>query len=163
MSVSTPDTFYRVRHDQIVQEDIDGEVIVINMESGNYYSLRESAVDVWKLLLEGCDVPGICRSLREVYSGDGEDIERAVQELVENLTREGIVTPTNRTGPGGAPVFSEAPVGATKTAFVPPSFEIYTDVQDLLLLDPIHDVTDAGWPYNPEQVEPDRAEAQGDE
>jgi hypothetical protein len=31
-------------------------------------------------------------------------------------------------------------------AYSPPKLEIYTDLHDLLLLDPIHDFDEAGWP-----------------
>jgi hypothetical protein len=38
-----------------------------------------------------------------------------------------------------------------KKPFTDPVIEIYTDLQDLLLLDPIHDVDDRGWPvFNPQ-------------
>jgi hypothetical protein len=31
-------------------------------------------------------------------------------------------------------------------AFQPPTLRKYTDMQDLLLIDPIHEVDDLGWP-----------------
>ncbi len=40
-----------------------------------------------------------------------------------------------------------APISAgDRPAFEAPVLESYSDMQDLLLLDPIHDVDDAGWP-----------------
>ncbi len=30
--------------------------------------------------------------------------------------------------------------------YAPPALETYTDMQELLLLDPIHDVDETGWP-----------------
>ena len=31
--------------------------------------------------------------------------------------------------------------------FVPPTLEKYTDMQDLVLLDPVHEVDERGWPH----------------
>ncbi len=43
----------------------------------------------------------------------------------------------------GAGAFSPP---AIQGAFAPPRLQRYTDMQDLLLLDPIHDVDEVGWP-----------------
>jgi hypothetical protein len=36
--------------------------------------------------------------------------------------------------------------GHDKPSFTPPLLHKYSDMQELLLLDPIHDVDEAGWP-----------------
>ena len=46
--------------------------------------------------------------------------------------------------PGGPP--------ASKPDFQEPALQKYTDMEDLLLLDPIHEVDDTGWP-NPKPDE----------
>jgi hypothetical protein len=33
--------------------------------------------------------------------------------------------------------------------FQPPLFEKFTDMEAMLLLDPVHDVDDEGWPHMP--------------
>jgi hypothetical protein len=38
----------------------------------------------------------------------------------------------------------EVPAAATWSA---PTLEVFTDMQDLLLFDPIHEVGPEGWPY----------------
>jgi hypothetical protein len=42
-------------------------------------------------------------------------------------------------------------------AFQPPTLESYNDMQDLLLLDPIHDVDDMGWPQKAPDAQATRA------
>jgi hypothetical protein len=32
-------------------------------------------------------------------------------------------------------------------SYLQPSFEKYSDMQEMLLLDPIHEVSEAGWPH----------------
>ena len=47
----------------------------------------------------------------------------------------------------GEPAAS-APVEATERApFVTPRLERYTDMQDIILLDPVHKVDSQGWPH----------------
>jgi hypothetical protein len=36
--------------------------------------------------------------------------------------------------------------GGKRRAYVAPAFDRYTDMAELLLIDPVHDVDEAGWP-----------------
>jgi hypothetical protein len=36
---------------------------------------------------------------------------------------------------------------AAGAVFAPPRLEVFDDLQDLFLVDPIHDVDEAGWPH----------------
>ena len=38
----------------VVSETIDGEVIVIHLERGSYFSLRDTAAELWELVEQGC-------------------------------------------------------------------------------------------------------------
>jgi hypothetical protein len=59
-------------------------------------------------------------------------------------TRSGGVAATSPGGAGGkAEPEPRSPEG---TAFNPPVLSVYSDMEDLLLLDPIHDVDETGWP-----------------
>ena len=42
-----------VLSDQVVHETIDGETVVINLATGNYYSIEGSGADLWSRLLAG--------------------------------------------------------------------------------------------------------------
>jgi len=45
-----------------------------------------------------------------------------------------------------APSSPLPPPTPTGEAFRPPTVAVYSDMEDLLLLDPIHDVDETGWP-----------------
>ena len=45
-----------------------------------------------------------------------------------------------------APVTTQTTASGETSPFVTPTLSRYTEMQDLLLLDPIHDVDDSGWP-----------------
>lgn len=48
-----PNTF-RMNEPYVIAEEIDGEAIILNFESGTYYSLNESAALIWRAIQAGC-------------------------------------------------------------------------------------------------------------
>jgi hypothetical protein len=125
----------------VVSETIDGEVIVIHLERGSYFSLRGTAAEVWALVEEGCAEAQIPEALAARYPAAAHgEVAGEVAQFLADLREEGLVVD----GDGAPAAASElAPAGS---AFVPPRFEKYTDLQDLIMLDPIHEVEPEGWP-----------------
>jgi hypothetical protein len=70
-----------------------------------------------------------------------QDAEQFVNALLaEELLVAGEPTTGDTAGRPAAPVVSTAP------GYAPLQLEKYTDLADLILLDPVHDVSAAGWP-----------------
>ena len=136
---------YRVNTPTVTHETIDGEAVIINLDSGNYYSLVDVGSVVWGLLEKGASASEVQNLVLQTYQGDATDIDRGVQELLVQLQEENLIVPVNA---AGAPdLKQELPSnGHEKPSFSPPLLHKYSDMQELLLLDPIHDVDDAGWP-----------------
>jgi hypothetical protein len=67
-----------------------------------------------------------------------------VQELLSQLQEENLIVPVDAAGE--AVDVASSDTNPDKPLFNPPSLNKYSDMQELLLLDPIHDVDDAGWP-----------------
>lgn len=118
------------------------EVVVLDMNTGTYFSLRESAVDVWSLIDRNASAAGIAEAMAARYDAPPERIATAVDALISELAEAELVVADPSLDPGDAP--TEA---AERAAFIPPQIERFTDMQDLLLLDPIHEVDDTGWPH----------------
>ena len=51
-------------------------------------------------------------------------------------------------GAGEVPAAAVQPVGG-RVPFEAPSFTTFTDMQDIILLDPVHEVDARGWPHAP--------------
>ena len=140
---------YVVNRPDVINETIDGEAIIINLMSGRYYSLQQTGADIWTLVENGATTADIIRALSARYRGNDVDIGQVVVEFLEELQRENLIRV-------GLPDKSEAnPALETSVAaeartyaadFTMPSLHIYTDLEDLLLLDPIHEVDEEGWP-----------------
>jgi hypothetical protein len=125
----------------VVSETIDGEVIVINLERGSYFSLRESAAELWSLVEQGCARDAIVEALASRYSASSSQaVASEAGRFLDELREEGLVVESN-----GAPAAVPDLEPAT-TEFAPPRLEKYTDLEDLIMLDPIHEVEPEGWP-----------------
>lgn len=137
----------RVNSPHVIHETIDGEVIVINLASGNYYSVKGAGADVWDVIhaSPGADKSSIAAAVAGRFGRASEDVEREITAFLEQLEQEELVA----VGENGS-VASIAPAsgsGNGAKTFEPPSLEKYTDMQDLVLLDPVHEVDGAGWPH----------------
>ena len=137
-----------------MHETIEGEVILIALDTGTYYSLRESGADMWEGVGRGASQDEIVAALSSRYDGSRDEIEAAVAELLARLEEERLIETAEDGGASGWAEAHAAP--ATKPSFAAPVFEKHTDMQDLILLDPVHEVDPRGWPH-PAPSEPSAA------
>jgi hypothetical protein len=141
---------YEINRPQVVAEVVDDEVVAINLESGCYYSIRGLGTPVWLGVARHASPAQIAAALLERGDGDRAAVEAAVVGFLAELEREGLI----RQSANGAAAAETAPLESTsgKPAddagpFEPPVLEKFTDMEDLLLLDPVHDVDAQGWPH----------------
>ena len=138
--------FFRIDPQKVIYEVIDGEAIIIQLELGNYYSLAGSGPEILELLGSGHSTDAICDVLSERHSVDRNEIDGAVANLIDQLVSERLLE-SNGDSPPAAAARARAPVPAQGTeGFRVPVLEKYTDMQDFLLVDPIHGVGEDGWP-----------------
>ena len=135
---------FRVNEPNVVYEAFDEEIVLVNLETGNYYSVRGTGPAIWMELARGRGATEIVDTLQARYRGDPEPMAAAIADFARSLIdAELLVDAAN-----GVAVAAPEPVAevADKLPFEPPVIESYADMQDLLMLDPIHDVDTAGWP-----------------
>ncbi len=139
---------YKIKTPQISHETIDGEAVIINLDNGNYYSLDGVGADIWNLIDSGANTDHISELIANNYEIDKNESESSINKLIVDLLNEGLVMASKKDE-------SFEPKGVQLVSFEKnenpeykkPSLEKYTDMQDLLLLDPIHEVDDeSGWP-----------------
>lgn len=129
----------KVNQPKVSHQCIDGEVVVINLENGSYYSLLDLAARLWELVAAGWSRTELLELVGATYAD--ENAIAATSAFLDELVREGLVSdvPTEK-------LPAEVALPAT---FAAPLLETFTDLQELLMLDPIHDVDAAGWPHKP--------------
>jgi hypothetical protein len=134
---------YRVNQPTVIHQTIDGETVIIHLERGLYYSLDATGAEVWQRVAAGQSTTEVSDSLASRFPSQRADVDAAVVALVDRLRSEELIVPAAGLG-GGIPESDVVQVrGAT---FQPPRLERFDDLQDLLLLDPIHAVDETGWP-----------------
>jgi hypothetical protein len=143
------DRCFRIRKPDILFESFDNEVILINLENGNYYSIQNVAAEIWSLIENGFSESGIIEQIMDRYQDQKKEVVQSIDLFLADLLKDGLIEeiqPKNNFDKDQAGErISPAPVTASP-AFVPPILDRYTDMQDLLLLDPIHEVGEKGWP-----------------
>ena len=134
---------YRI-HPRVIRESFEDEVVMINLESGNYYSLNGVGGEIWGYLEKGAAARGIAAALAARYAADGEQIGQSVNDFLGQLLQEKLIVESEADSIEPLPLAAEG-----KLPFEIPQMSVFSDMQDLLLLDPIHDVDEAGWPVRP--------------
>ena len=145
----TANRSFRVREPDVIFEVFDNEVVLINLANGNYYSLQGPAAEIWGLLKAGVSQKGIVNQVMNRYQGVQKEVDRAIDAFLDELSEDGLVEPfqpEERVGKNDGEEAAPSAGAPDRPAFVVPVLNRYTDMQNLLLLDPIHDIGDEGWP-----------------
>jgi Coenzyme PQQ synthesis protein D (PqqD) len=117
---------------------------MIHLMIGTYYSLDGAGADIWAHLASGRGRAETLALLEQRYDAESGLIAETVDDLVRRLAEEGLLEPApdGASAPNGTP----AEPCADRSPFKPPQLEKYTDMQDFLLVDPIHETDETGWP-----------------
>ncbi|MDI9613600.1 MAG: PqqD family protein [Acidobacteriota bacterium] len=130
---------YEVNEPRIIHEVIEGNAVVIDGERGLYYALNPVGTFLFSALAAGASPDDVVEALAEGGGSRGWDAREAVPRFLGELLRQEILRPAreaSRTHDLKPPAGGEAP---TLTCF--------EDLQELLLIDPIHQVDiSEGWP-----------------
>jgi Coenzyme PQQ synthesis protein D (PqqD) len=139
---------FRVNSPQVVCETIDGEIVIVNLDKGSYYSLLKTGADVWSRIERQIDRHSLIQEMIQAYEGSSEEISNAIDEFLGNLQYEElIIIDANIEVKSIHNNILEIAKTTEKLCFEKPILEKFTDMEDLLLLDPIHEVdVEAGWP-----------------
>lgn len=87
----TLDSSVRQTEGQISSE-IDGEVVLMNINQGTYYGMNPVLSRIWKLIgEEQIQVSELCRKLTEEYDVSAEECAHDVLESLEKLREEQLI------------------------------------------------------------------------
>lgn len=114
-------------------EDFGDEIVIIDSASGAFYSLKGRAIALWRACVQGLELAHLEHALQELESAEQQNIRAMLADLT------------------AASILVEQAPGTAGTAlewegFAAAKFERNDNFNDLIRLDPIHDVSDQGWP-----------------
>jgi hypothetical protein len=133
---------YVVNAPVVVGEIIDDEAVILNLQSGLYFNTAGSGAEIWAGLDRGATVEALAGRLTARFDIAPAEAAGAVAAFLATLETYELV----RSEPAdpGKPRITPAATGTE--AFTPPGLGTHSDLDDLLRLDPIHDVDQMGWP-----------------
>jgi hypothetical protein len=96
-----------------ISDSVGADTIVINIDTGTYYSLTPAGAEAWAAVVAGLELSEAQLSAAKVLCAEGllESNQVCVAEIDSSLV-----------------------------------FDKYTDMESLLIADPIHEVDEQGWP-----------------
>lgn len=134
-----PEPRYELNAPDVVEESIDGEALIVNLRTGLYYSARGSGDLLWRMVLAGY-TPTEAAAAFATGDTPANAIAADVARFIDELAAEELVRPRALMG---VQELHTLPLDS----FEVPVLERFADLQDLLVLDPVHDVTEEGWPH----------------
>ncbi|MEI2387859.1 PqqD family protein [Breoghania sp. JC706] len=124
----------KLANPDLVCEEFDGELVVLDLETGKYFGFDHGASAIWNLLQSG-----IAPSAIEDALG------RSLDPLITKLVDLKLVTITSEEGDTALDPQTRTSLACFDTE---PTVEVFDDLADLIRADPVHDVDqEAGWPH----------------
>lgn len=127
---------YQIKNRAIIHEFLDDEAILANLETGVYYSIRGNGIPVWQCVLAGQALDAIIQQVNEAYN---RDLSVEVRAFIHRLLEEELIVENSAVEPTSC-----HPVWPKEWHLL--ALEKYDEMQNLLALDPIHEVDELGWP-----------------
>lgn len=129
----------------VVSENFDNDTVLINFLTGTYFCLRGTAPFIWNSM----QTPMTIERIAAMVAADPAEARDTVREMIETLVAEQCVLPVE---------VDEAEIGdlprqAQVMSYTPPVIETFRDLQELITIDPVHEVEDNdGWPHRPPRI-----------
>jgi len=83
---------YNIDKDKITHRVVDSEVVILNLESGNYYTINETGAIIWKALDDKKCLSEILDLLKNEYQYSADrSFEKDVEDFIKFLEKENII------------------------------------------------------------------------
>jgi hypothetical protein len=139
----------RINTPHIVYDTIEEETIMINLKNGNYYNLDKNGTIVWDIIEKGGDIEIYIRTITKIFNLPAEQTKKDIEIFISSLIMENLLVPL----PSDVVVNSsftqeaiEVLIRKKLPSYIIPLVNKYSDMRDALMLDPIHEVDERGWP-----------------
>lgn len=135
---------YKINESRVISETLDRETIIINLDNGNYYSANITATVIWNQIQSNNSISNILQYFISHYDEKRDLIEKSVTEIIDLLLKDNLILESESDVSEDA---IEKTDNILKEPFITPKVEKYEDMKEMLLADPVHDVSEKdGWP-----------------
>jgi hypothetical protein len=138
------DKYYKINTPAVISEPMEDDLVVINLDNGCYYCLNTTAALLWNQLEKGCSINRAARQTAQIYGNEEAMVLADCASFIERLIKEQLI----RVAEGEPTINGISFNQGQDKPYQMPNFVKYSDMQEMLLLDPIHEVSEAGWPHH---------------
>lgn len=103
--------------------------VMLDLESGRYYTLNHTATVVWELMGKNTSVDYLAQCLTQRFAVDAAAAIRDIEELVAFLSDRGFVRKLS--GPAAEATAAAAPQGTSPAPYSKPAVEEHEAVQEI--------------------------------
>ena len=79
---------------EVVSREVEGELVLLDLESATYFGLNQVGSRVWTLVGELGSLRKVCESMEREYAVPREQLERDVLSLARELRDKGLLVVT---------------------------------------------------------------------
>lgn len=119
--------------EHVASKIMDGELIIINLTTGVYYSMDNVGTAIWEMIEEGFNIDEGVAAIIERYDVSPDRVLADVKRIAEELLKENLIYMSDQAERAKKKTQS---TNHRKLPYVPPKLNIYRDMEDLLALDP---------------------------
>ncbi len=131
---------FRINEPQVISEVMQGELVLVHFQSGCYYSVRGVGADICQLLSGGNSPNEVIHQVAMHYDVPESQISAEVHDFIASIVDENLLVPSAEQR------LQDQSIAITARSYSAPRFEKFDDMADQLLLDPIHEIDETGWP-----------------
>lgn len=82
------------RAEGLVASEVNGEVVILSIDSGHFFQLNATGSRLWNLLERPMTVAELCTEARKRFAVDADACRRDVIEFVSGLVDKGLLEST---------------------------------------------------------------------
>ena len=139
-----PKARYQINYPNVVAESFGSESVIVNLEKGTYFSLDEFATVLWNLICTHMALGAISTLLIQKFPQNQSEGTHEFKQFFEVLIEHQLIKEYSEGSVVREYVFPQI-------QYSKPVITVHNDLQDILLLDPVHDVNKEGWPVHLEE------------
>lgn len=76
----------------ILTSEINNELVMMDIENGQYYAMDAIGSTIWQQLKQPCQVAVLCQQLGALYDAPADTIESDVLELLEQMLARQVIS-----------------------------------------------------------------------
>ena len=79
------------RAEGLVASDLNGEIVILNIESGHFFHLNVTGSHIWNMLDAPMTFAALCAATRERFAVDADECRRGVTEFAQGMLARGLL------------------------------------------------------------------------